>query len=1010
MRAAIGIGVILILTVAMGIYNGQKLRELDESDAILFEQNTVAIAHVGDYRVAFNRAHAEILTAAQTEDAAARARHIAEARDLVRKAEADLGSAERGAKIPEVREAIASAQRVFQGWDRDVQAALSELERGAREGVQKSAIDGALARARQATVEENAKLGKLLLTRAGKRSEDNTAATNAAITVSRVALGAITLFGIGLAAFLFASVNREIQRTRDEAARLADDAVAGKLASRAEIGRVSPEFQPILGGFNQVLDAVINPLNVAAGYVDRISKGDIPPKITDSYNGDFNAIKNNLNTCVDALGGLVEEMNRMSTQHDLGDIDVVIPAERFHGAYRTMASGINDMVKGHITVKKKAMACIAEFGRGNFEAPLDRFPGKKAFINDTIEQVRVNLKALIADADMLSRAAIDGKLATRADASRHQGDFRKIVQGVNDTLDAVINPLNVAANYVDRISKGDIPPKITDSYNGDFNAIKNNLNTCVDALGGLIEEMNRMSTQHDLGDIDVVIPAERFHGAYRTMANGTNEMVRGHIAVKKKAMACIGEFGRGNFEAPLDRFPGKKAFINDTIEQVRVNLKALIADADMLSRAAVDGKLATRADASRHQGDFRKIVQGVNDTLDAVINPLNVAANYVDRISKGDIPPKITDSYNGDFNAIKNNLNVLIAAMEKVTHVAQQIAAGDLTVEVSQRSEHDDLMKALHAMLRKLSEVVQEVKSAVDTVASGAQQGNGAAEQLSQGSTEQAASVQEVSSSMEEMSANIKQNAENASQTEKIALKAATDAKEGGEAVAQTVDAMKQIAGKTSIIGEIARQTNLLALNAAIEAARAGEHGKGFAVVAAEVRKLAERSQKAAGEITELSGTSVRVAERAGELLAKILPDVQKTADLVQEITAASREQDTGATQINKALQQLDDVIQQNATAAEQLTGTAEELQSQAELLQTTMAFFNVGGGARAAAPPPRAAIRAPAPRVVHPVKAAPPKNGGNGKPKNGKNGNGVSLHLGDDDDSAFEAYTERHA
>jgi methyl-accepting chemotaxis protein len=261
---------------------------------------------------------------------------------------------------------------------------------------------------------------------------------------------------------------------------------------------------------------------------------------------------------------------------------------------------------------------------------------------------------------------------------------------------------------------------------------------------------------------------------------------------------------------------------------------------------------------------------------------------------------------------------------------------------------------------------------------------------------------------MEEMSANIKQNAENASQTEKIALKAASDAKEGGEAVAQTVDAMKQIAGKTSIIGEIARQTNLLALNAAIEAARAGEHGKGFAVVAAEVRKLAERSQKAAGEITELSGTSVRVAERAGELLAKILPDVQKTADLVQEITAASREQDTGATQINKALQQLDDVIQQNATAAEQLTGTSEELQSQAELLQTTMAFFNVAGGARAAAPQARAAVRPPTPRVVHQVKAAQPKNG-NGKPKNGKGG-GVALHLGDDDDAAFEAYTERHA
>ena len=218
-------------------------------------------------------------------------------------------------------------------------------------------------------------------------------------------------------------------------------------------------------------------------------------------------------------------------------------------------------------------------------------------------------------------------MSTRADVTKHQGDFRKIVQGVNDTLDAVIGPLNVSAKYVDDISKGIIPAKITDNYNGDFNIIKNNLNTCIESLGGLITEMKRMSDEHTKGDIDVVIPVDRFEGAYRTMAQGVNELAMGHIAVKKKAMACIAEFSKGNFEAPLERFPGKKAFINDNIEQLRVNLKALISDANMLSKAAIEGKLATRADASKHQGDFSKIVQGVNDTLDAVIGPLNVSAN-----------------------------------------------------------------------------------------------------------------------------------------------------------------------------------------------------------------------------------------------------------------------------------------------------------------------------------------------------------------------------------------------
>jgi len=318
----------------------------------------------------------------------------------------------------------------------------------------------------------------------------------------------------------------------------------------------------------------------------------------------------------------------------------------------------------------------------------------------------------------------------------------------------------------------------------------------------------------------------------------------------------------------------------------------------------------------------------------------------------------------------------------KGVRFAERMAEGDFTrtLDINQKDEIGVLAQALNNMVLRLRGVVAEVGGATDNIAAGSEELSASAESLSQGATEQAAAIEEVSSSMEQMASNISQNADNARQTEVLANKASADAKESGQAVAHTVEAMRSIAEKISIIEEIARQTNLLALNAAIEAARAGEHGKGFAVVAAEVRKLAERSGTAAGEISELSSNSVAVAEKAGTMLGALVPDIEKTAALVQEITAASNEQNAGASQINAAISQLDSVIQQNASASEEMASTSEELSAQGQQLQATMSFFKVdaarGGEPRArvtvkrkaaAALPqasPRPAAKAPAPKA----------------------------------------------
>lgn len=380
----------------------------------------------------------------------------------------------------------------------------------------------------------------------------------------------------------------------------------------------------------------------------------------------------------------------------------------------------------------------------------------------------------------------------------------------------------------------------------------------------------------------------------------------------------------------------------NAMQLMQSSLQEVLKDINMLIDAATHGELDVRSDSSGHAGDFAKIAEGINQTLDAVTRPLNIAASFVEQISRGEVPGIIRETWQGDFEKLKNNLNQLIEATVEVTELATKIAEGDLRVVVRERSEEDDLMYALKYMVEGLNRITREVKIAVSNISAGSNQLSGASQQLSQGATEQAAAAEEASSAMEEMTVNIHQNADNVNKTEKIAKQAACDAKVGGESVEQSVVAVKEITDKISIISEISRQTNMLALNAAVEAAKGGESGKGFAVVASEVRKLAENSKKAAEEINKLAISSTSVSEKAGVLLVQLVPDIEKTSCLVQEISAANQEQSAGAEEINISIQQLDEVIQQNAGSAEEIASTAEELAAQADYLEDIISFFKI--------------------------------------------------------------------
>jgi methyl-accepting chemotaxis protein len=326
----------------------------------------------------------------------------------------------------------------------------------------------------------------------------------------------------------------------------------------------------------------------------------------------------------------------------------------------------------------------------------------------------------------------------------------------------------------------------------------------------------------------------------------------------------------------------------------------------------------------------------------SIVDPVKRVLGLVKSVAEGDFSGRLNLVQRDEIGQLGDSLDNMAEHLQIYADIAEDIADGDLFVEFHKASANDQLGESLQKMITGLRDVVSHIRSASEHVSAGAQSLSESSYGMSQGAAEQAAAAEEAASSIEQMSANIRQNAENAMQTEKIAIQAAVSAEKGGKAVEATIGAMHQIAEKIMIVEEIARQTNLLALNAAIEAARAGTHGKGFAVVAAEVRKLAEHSQQAAGEINELSTNSAVVAEEAGNLLKEMLPNIQKTAELVQEIAAASREQDSGTDQINKSIQQLDAVIQQNASVSEEMASTSEELSGQSVKLSEMISFFKM--------------------------------------------------------------------